>query len=284
MKARHPWFWILGALLVGCGDDDGGQSDVSISFAATVGSVTAACGASYDGLGTANSTVQLKDMRFYVTNVRLAGAEGEVEVTLDADGQWQDGRVALLDFEDGSGLCAGSGDSATNTTVRGTAPSGSYDEIAFDIAVPFELNHLDITAGAPPLDRTAMYWAWSIGYKFFRVDFDVDGTAWNVHLGSHGCPAPDMTSPPTGECERQNKVTIRLSNFDPDGDVVRLDLAALVATSDITANTDMTAFGCQSFPNDTAECTTVYPTLGLDWDSGDCVNGCAGQSVFSVQP
>lgn len=277
--------WLLVALLVGCGDDDGlGAKTVEISFAAAVGAQAAACGASYADLGTTDATAQIKDLRFYVTNVRLAGTDGEVEVTLDADGLWQDGRVALLDFEDGTGLSAGSGDSAMNTTVRGTAPSGGYDQLAFDIAVPFDLNHLDITAGAPPLDRTAMYWAWAIGYKFFRVDFDVDGTAWNVHLGSHGCPAADMMSPPTAACERQNKATVRLTNFDPDSDVVSLDLAALVATSDITANTDMTAFGCQSFPNDTAECTTVYPTLGMDWDSGDCVSGCAGQTVFSVQP
>lgn len=267
-----------------CGDDDNNEQSYEFEFAAMVGTEVAACGTTYDNVGTTDASAQIKDARMYVSNVRLMGADGEVPLALDADGEWQDGTVALLDFEDGSGLCSMSGNAAMNTMVRGTAANQDFTGIKFDIAVPFELNHLDVAAAEPPLDVTPMYWAWAIGYKFLRVDFDVEGTAWNVHLGSHGCStAPDMTSPPTAECDRPNKATVTLTGFDPTMDVVKFDLGALVAESDITANTDMTAFGCQSFPNDTAECSTVYPTLGLDWDSGDCVSDCASQSVFAVE-
>ena len=42
------------------------------------------------------------------------------------------------------GTCAG-GTTATNTSIRGTYPAGSYTGIKFTVGVPFDLNHLDST-------------------------------------------------------------------------------------------------------------------------------------------
>lgn len=56
-------------------------------------------------------------------------------MTLDQDGAWQLGDLALLDFEDASGACA-NGTAGMNTTLRGTVPEGEYTGLSFTIGVP----------------------------------------------------------------------------------------------------------------------------------------------------
>lgn len=283
--ARNLLVVTLATFALACGDDDGGgDSTYSISFAATVGSEAAACGTSYDNIGTGNATVELKDLRFYVSNVRLLDGTTEVPLALADDGTWQDGTVGLVDLEDGTGGCD-MGTSATNDTIMGTAATAEYTGVVFDLAVPFAQNHLDVAAAEAPLDNSAMYWAWAIGYKFMRVDFDVNSGAarWNVHIGSHMCVSDAMDQPPAEECARPNRAEIRLTSFNPMSDTIKVDVNALVANSDLMANTTDTAFGCQSFPNDATDCGPVFTSLGLDFASGGCTGNCANQSVFSVE-
>lgn len=274
------------ALTPACGDDGGGgDGDTEIEFRVEVGDATAACGQSYDNLGANGDSAQIKDMRMYVSRVRLIGADGEVPFQLSSSGDFQDGQVALLDFEDGSAGCSDTGDGRTNTSIVGTVPAGEYTGIAFDVGVPFAINHEDVTAAAAPLNVGEMYWAWAIGHRFLRVDLDVNNGAnrWNIHTGSTMCGTPDMMTPPTAECTRPNRAEISLDNFTLGTSVVVLDIAPLVADSDITANVDGTAFGCQSFPDDSDECTNLYPNLGMDFSTGACANGCADQSAFRVE-
>src|SRR5690606_25468578 len=86
-------------------------------------------------------------------------------------GLWQHENLALLDFEDKTGACA-NGTTPTNTSVRGTVPPGSYVGLAFDVGVPAALNELDAASSETPspLNLTAMYWSWTTGYKYLRVD------------------------------------------------------------------------------------------------------------------
>jgi uncharacterized repeat protein (TIGR04052 family) len=289
---------LLAAVLLSagaCGDDAGGGADaapadangqaVAIRFAAKVGDLDAACGgAVYTDLGTAGASVTINDFRFYVSNLRLRSGTDEVPVALDQDGTWQYMDVALLDFEDGTAGCATGGNSATNDTVRGTVPPGSYDGIAFDLGVPYELNHQELTALPSPLNVAAMYWAWALGHKFLRVDLSVQGGgAWNVHLGSTECDSPSPPSaPPANGCNKPNRPRITLAGFDPARDTIVLDLARLVEQSDLSANAG-SAPGCQSFPSDADDCTPLFPSLGLDFGTGDCVDGCAGQRAFRVE-
>lgn len=309
-KFLRPLFLIPALTLAGaCGDDGGGAPDaagidasavdaavdaappdsggqvVNIDFAVKVGAEDASCGAAvYEDLGTASTAVTLDDIRFYVSSVSLLSGDDEVPVALEQDGTWQYMDVALLDFEDGTAGCATNGNELMNTRVVGTVPPGSYDGIAFDLGVPYELNHEDLTAVPSPLNVAAMYWAWAIGRKFLRVDFAVqDGDGWNVHLGSHMCDSPSPPSdPPATGCGKPNRARIVLSDFDPASDTVVLDLAELVASSDLSADGGGTP-GCQSFPDDEDDCTPLYPRLGLDFATGDCVDDCAGQSVFRVE-
>jgi uncharacterized repeat protein (TIGR04052 family) len=282
-----------GALLVACGDDGHnhdhadatpGDATYQVQFAANVNGAAAACGSSYDNVGTSNATVSLHDLRFYVTDVRLLSGTTETPLVLSDDDEWQDGEVVLIDLEDGTGDCATDGTSATNAMAVGTAADATYDGIAFTVGVPFDSNHADVTGAEPPLDVVPLYWAWAIGHKFTKIDFDVNSGAarWNVHFGSTMCDTPAMDQPPTAECARPNRIEIALTGFDPTADTVNIDIGALVADSDLAANTDMTAFGCQSFPDDGTDCTPIYSNMGLDFTTGACTTDCSDQSVFSV--
>ncbi|MEO1084704.1 MAG: MbnP family copper-binding protein, partial [Acidobacteriota bacterium] len=70
-----------------------------------------------------------------------------------------------------------------------------------------------------------------------------------THFGSTGCESPAITSPPAEPCARPNRVTVTLADFDPAGDVVALDLAALVDGIDITTSVPRPP-GCMSGPAD----------------------------------
>lgn len=274
---------LIGTLpLAACGDDDidtvntGEPTALVVEFAGAVGSEEFDCSRSYGGIGTTGSTIEPLDFRFYVTAVQLLTADGSAyDVELDDDGLWQNGQVALVDFEDGSGTCA-NGTPATNRFVRGTAPKLRYTGIRFELGVPRALNHEDASSAASPLNLTALFWSWNAGYKFLRADSRTAGLpAFNVHLGSTGC----QTTGRTTTCVRSNRPLVELDGFDPDTSVVVADLAALLAGSNVDANQADTAPGCMSGPTD-PECNPVFERLGLDLTSG---SPSAGQTFFRLR-
>jgi len=257
---------------------------VEIRFAAEMDGNPFSCAQAYEGIGATGSTVEVADYRLFVTNVRMIGADGsETPITLDQDGIWQFQDVALLDFEDGSGTCV-NGTSPMNTTLRGTVPEGDYTGLAFDIGVPFGLNHGDPTLAASPLNLTAMFWNWQGGYKFIKLDMATSGLAldavqtagdhagqpadaprargWSLHLGSTGCASESRTTPPTEACANPNLVAVRLDGFDPETNVVVIDPAPVLAEANVDFNTPDTSPGCMSFENDD-DCIPVMARLGL---------------------
>ncbi len=265
-----------------------GMLDVTLSFAARVGSETAACGQSYDNVGLSNATVTLRDIRFYVSNIRLVDIDSnEMPLTLVQDGAWQHENVVLLDFEDGTGECSEGTTSETNTSVVGTVPMGTYTGIRFDVGVPFELNHVDPATAPAPLNDAAMFWVWASGYKFMKIEFTNENAepdnGWFVHLGSQDCTSKAPTEAPTEACSRPARPAIALENFDAATNTIVLDLAALVIGEDVNADTEESSPGCMSFAADAAECDALFPALGLSWDTGDCTDSCSAQTVFSVE-
>jgi len=286
--SRKAFKNLTGLLLVVAGCVEPGPPDetksVNLKFAAVVGDAQATCGQVFGELGTTDAHAEFLDLRFYVSDVRLVNAAGqEVPLTLTQDGRWQHDNVALLDFENATGKCADGGTVNVRTEVTGTVPAGDYTGVAFDIGVPFDLNHSDLAAAPAPLNVSALFWSWSIGYKFIRVDLETDdGQLWNMHLGSTGCTTDGPGFPPVSACARPNRPRITLAEFDPDHDTILFDVQALLAASDLHQDTPDSSAGCQSFPNDENECTHLFPNLGIDFESGRCVNDCTSQSVFRV--
>jgi uncharacterized repeat protein (TIGR04052 family) len=269
----------------------GAEQAVTINFAARIGDKPARCGESYPGVGTSGATIMLQDFRIYVSEVRLLAADGrEVPLKLTADNQWQNDKVALLDFENATGNC--NGNAPMNTAIRGTAPAGQYTGVVFEIGVPYELNHKDPTLAAAPLNYSALTWPWRIGYKFTTIDFDtaskpaapaassmpgMAASGFSIHLGSTDCGAGSPTTPPTSPCANANRPTYRLDGFDLRQQTVALDLGALLAATDVTINAPNSASGCMAFPNDD-DCIAIMDRFGLSFRG----KATAGQKFVSA--
>jgi len=250
--------------------DTDGEQAVTLTFDARFGSQPAACGQAADGVGTSGSSVELQDLRFFVHGVELVTADGDaVAVSVEDDGAWQSGGVALLDFEDATGKCA-NGSSQLNSAVTGTVPAGEYTGVRFVLGVPAELNHEDPTVAPSPLNLTAMHWSWQGGYKFMRMDLSTEGLpeGWFFHLGSTGCEA-DESGTITG-CASPNRVDVELE-MDPDSQVVVVDFAALLAGSDVDTDSGG-AQGCMSGPDD-PECPPLLDRVGVS----------GAQALFSAE-
>lgn len=258
---------VTALLASACGDEDDPSQDeplnLSIAFKPMVGSQAFACGQTYTGLGTTGTGFQPSDFRLYVHNVRLVSEQGqEVPVTLTDDGAWQKEGVALLDFENKTGLCS-NGTEATNDRLVGTAPAGSYAGLRFTVGVPFEQNHQDASTAGAPLNVSTLFWGWAGGYKFIRLEGRTTGlpNGHILHLGSTEC----QTSGPNQvtSCQKGNRFEVDLAGFDPEQSrPVVLDVAALYAGSNLDTNQAQTPPGCMSAETD-QDCAPIFQRLGL---------------------
>jgi uncharacterized repeat protein (TIGR04052 family) len=236
---------------------------VAIAFRAVVGERPFACGQSYAGIGIGNSTFTPSEFRMFVHDVHLVTRSGQrVPLTLEQDGRWQNGDLAMLDFEDGSGPCS-NGSPDLRTTITGTAPEGEYVAVEFQIGVPFARNHGDLAAQPAPLSVTRMFWSWNSGHKFIRLDGrTATNKNWVLHLGSTGCTPSDAANAPPTSCAQRNAVPLRLAGFDPARDEIVADVAALYRESNLEDNQPQTAAGCMSGPTD-RDCGPIFRALGL---------------------
>ncbi|MGB1699371.1 MAG: MbnP family copper-binding protein [Nannocystaceae bacterium] len=273
------------------GDDsddgmEGGMSQtVTLEFRAAVNGADFACG-DVSGIGLTGETVQLDGLRMFISDLKLAGADGElVDAPIIADDTWAQERVGLLDFEES---CGDAGSAGTNASVEVTVPTGEYTGIQFQLGLPFDLNHSDASSpdAAAPLNNAAMFWNWQGGYKFLRLDMKTGAdaaTAWNVHLGSTMCMSDTAVTPPTTECGRPNLPTITLDDFNPTTQTIVFDVGVLLEGTDVTMDAMGTPPGCFAMPPDEAECTDIFSRLGMDFATGACADNCAGQQAFSVE-
>ncbi|NVB37491.1 metallo-mystery pair system four-Cys motif protein [Pseudenhygromyxa sp. WMMC2535] len=273
------------------GETEAGETDtgeegraVELSFAAAVAGEPAACGTTYEGVGSSASAVEIQDLRFFVSEIELLDAEGSATaLTLEQDGLWQYENIALLDFEDGTSACADAGTTEINDTVVGTVPEGDYVGLRFVLGVPFEYNHLDVDLAPSPLNVASMFWAWQSGYKFARVDLRVgdEGDAWFWHQGSTGCESGASEEAPSDACARSNRLSVEFADFDPASQRVVFDVGALLSNIDLTTDGGG-APGCMSGVDD-PECTPLFTELGLDLTTGTCVSDCSDQALFHVE-
>ncbi len=256
-----------------------GSQAVTIHFAAREGDVPARCAESLGSLGAEGGVAKLRDLRYFVHDVRLVTADGvEAPLELDQDGVWQLHNLALLDFEDATGACE-RGTPATHEVVTGKVPPGAYTGVRFKIGVPFELNHGDPTESPPPLDTSSLYWGWGEGFMFLQVatmttppSGDPDN-AYVLALASMGCEG----DPRHGEvvsCSLPNRPAIELSDFDHATQAIVLDLPALLEGTKL-----LSEHGCASGP-DTAQCGPLFARFGIDYATGAV--SPATQTVFRI--
>jgi len=313
-------------LLSACGGGDAepaGPRAIEIEFAAVAGTTPVSCATeSIASLGTTNANGRLQDLRFYVSNAKLIRADGtEVALTLPANDNWNatvgSNTVTLIDLENRTGACKGTAD--TNTTLKGTVPAGDYVGVTMTLGVPFALNHTDQGAGVDVTPNVinngvhpGMAWAWASGRKFTKIELtDVlaaaaTGTAgkwkdavFNVHIGSTNCTGTNPAAGLVDQCTEPNRATLRLATFNPATQKIHVDVRALLADNDVTANVSGPT-GCMSGLTD-FECTGVFKALQMGFNGaaaagatytigkvGDAtnyglpINGSAAQTVFKV--
>ena len=239
------------------------QEDIRIEFVARIGAAAASC---------STSNTALSDLRFYVSNPALVGADGaRTPLKLAANGRWQQADLALLDFENGEGACA-NGTPDTNTALLGQVPAGDYRGLEFTVGVPFERNHADPLAARPPLDDSTMHWHWRSGYKFLRVGVATPDDGYWAHIGSAACQG---TVQAISGCDAPNRIAVNLPEFAPGDDVV-VDLIAFLR---IAVEDDDLIGNCSSGPAEMS-CIKAFAALGLDFGEHKAL---ADQQLFRTQ-
>ncbi len=249
------------------------QKTVTIEFEARLGNEPIDCETAVDG-------VAMTDLRFYVMGPVLVfgpRADGSSELLgaleIPENGRWQQEGLALIDLENGQGACR-NGTSETNALLEITAPSGEYDRISFVVGVPFERNHADPLAAAPPLDDSTMHWHWRSGYKFLRAGFETDDDGFWMHIGSAACEGTVQNI--TG-CQFGNRTSVDFYGYQM-GDTIVFDFAPLVAAIDTS---DAEPTDCSSGPGE-ASCAEPFRLLGLS-EPGPASSGPQAQILFRAE-
>jgi len=239
------------------------QQSVTLNFAAVVGTQPLDCESTYSD-AIAGTRFALKDLRFYVSEISLIDAAGNLHaMTLEEDNAWQGDGVALLDFEDGTGSCSNATPD-TRTSITGSVAAGEYTGIVFTIGVPEALNHVNPVEQTGPLANVALHWSWMMGYKHFQLEGSLNESGLVLlHLGSKGCSG----NPPSDfACSISNRPRVELVGANPLSTPVVLDLAALLADS-TPVDDEVFCMAEQS-----SACEELLGTLGLDMASGDPIS------------
>lgn len=262
------------ALVAACG----GDRTYDLQFRALAHGEPLRCNTVFSDIGSTSSTVELQEAKLYIYDPQLIRHDGvATPLVLEQDQRYQLDRLALLDFEDGTGACAG-GDAETRTFVRGTAPDDDYVGIRFQIGVPEELNHLDAATAPAPLNQPGMWWSWKGGFKYIRLDVTTRGNpTYYLHMGATSC---DGTPSGGFTCASGNVTEVELSGFDLDESAVAFDIAKLWSDLDLDHQIDEqtdSVQGCMAFAGD-PECPAVFTKLGLDIDG----TSNRGQTLFTV--
>lgn len=286
------------ALLAACGggSDEPTPQAVEITFSAVAGNDPVNCASTLTGLGNTATTANIKDLRFYIANVKLVTAAGaEVPVTLGANSDWNttlgSDSVTLIDLEDKTGACAGT--TATNAVIKGTVPGGTYTGIKMTLGVPLALNHTDQGSPATPAVinnavHPGMAWSWAGGRKFAKIE--ATNATWaaptfNIHLGSTGCVGTNPAAGQVSSCDKPNRLDFGFAAFNPATQKIAVDVKALLLGQDVTVNAAGPT-GCMSGPTD-PECGEVFKALAIDWKAdgtgtGKTVGNGSSQAVFKV--
>lgn len=107
------------------------------------------------------------------------------------------------------------------------------------------------------------------------------GAGFAVHLGSTGCQPG--SGPQPSLCLQPNRAEIFLERYALDQDLITVDLAALVQSSQLAVNAPNTPPGCMSSPDD-GDCQGIMQNLGLPFGaSAEQAHAGGTQTVFQVQ-
>jgi uncharacterized repeat protein (TIGR04052 family) len=300
---------VVGLLIVfsACEEDDKQvmeaphMHDFTVRFAAVDSVIEVGCGDTIGNLGPGGTaSIEISDLRFYVSNIRLYDAAGDLlAMTFDSN-EFQyatdEGNVALIDLTDSSaGACAGDGitypegTARTNSVITGMVDGHEIARVTFDVGIPQLLMKdviADNTAEGAPSPLAEMHWSWAYAYRFFVMNFVVhdgasDGEGY-LHIGSNDCGG-DGTKALTDRdaCGKVNAAAVSL-DLDPERDKILIDIRALLAGLDMLVDNGGTAVtGCECHSSATQpDCATVFANFGIDQATGSATANL--NTIFKV--
>lgn len=229
---------MLLALLAACTTPG---TPLTLTITPMAGAAPLRCGEPVD---VAGRRVTLRDLRWFVHDVEVVGADGIAHPLDLTPTDWQHAGAALLDHED----ACHNGTAVLHDTLEGrTYAQAPYQAVRLAVGLPPELNHADPLTLEPPLTTTSMHWGWRQGFKYVRFDFVQDDVPTRVHVGATGCEGP-MGAVST--CAQRNLGSLVLPLH---GTTAQLDLGpALAATTD----------GCMAGPGESS-CDPWYEAFGV---------------------
>ncbi len=246
---------------------------LTLEVGAGFGAQNFSCRASVPDVGATGLTVRPTDLRLFVHGLTFVLPSGdEAPWTLDSN-DWQANGVAFIDHEDGVEACA-DGTTATNTTVTGTVELPDALERAtlrFFLGLPFDVSKLPLATAPTALADADVFISTTQGRARFQLDLVPQGgpAAWPVRILATGCPpGSDDTQ---ASCTSENIAAVEVPNVDLANPAVRMDLQALLADINLSANAAAvqpgggvieTPLGCQSTLTDT-DCQQVFESYGL---------------------
>ena len=248
--------------LAACGSAVSPGGPFALGFDITANGTALRCGEPMTDIGRSGDQVRPKDARFFLHGLTFLDADGgTIPTTIDDDGVWQDGDVALIDGANTDGACDGS--EATRDVVEGSHDAGDIAAVRFTVGVPPERNHLDAATAPAPLNTPGMFWSWAGGFKYVRVEGSTaDKPDLTVHLGASACAGGVVEG---YACANDHLAQITIEGLtDPNLDRVAFDVGALLAGLDLSApRADGDSVdGCMSFTGD-PECPAIYGALGI---------------------
>ena len=205
-------------------------------------------------------------LRLFVSDLALVDADGDAVALVLDESPWQDATTALVAL----------GGQRENPVVAGRVPNGHYEAIEFLLGIPFDRNHGNPLLAQSPLNVPSMFWTWQSGYKFVRLDI---ANEWSFHLGSTGCLSASAVRPPGTPCRQPNLARIRLPSESPGTGTIVIDLDALLAHVETPLEGN-----CMEAYAASAACRGLMANLGMDPDTGLCLDDCEGQTVFRFAP
>ncbi len=256
------------------------QRELTLAIGAGFGGQNFSCRASVPDVGASGLTVRPTDLRLFVHGLSFVLPSGdEAAWTLDTN-DWQSNGVAFIDHEDGVEACA-EGTIATNTTVSGVVelPEGlERATLRFSLGLPFDISKLPLASAPTALADADLFISTTQGRARFQLDLVPQGgpARWPVRILATGCPPGGDDA--QAACTSENIAAVEVPDVDLTNPAVRMDLSALLADIDLSANAVAvqpgggvieSPFGCQSTPTDT-DCQQVFESYGLgsttpDW-------------------
>ncbi|WP_448548874.1 MbnP family copper-binding protein [Thalassotalea fusca] len=195
---------------------------------------------------------QVEQIQFFISDLSIKDHHNQWHQLEFESGQFQSENVALLSLMCEQGNVA---EQNLQLALTSNIVPADISEIAFDLGVPFDLNHQNPLTQPSPLNEASMFWVWRTGHKFMRVEMNNSNDAWWFHLGSTGCSSASPVRSPVESCRQPNRFRYHIATNTHEPINIHFALDALLSNMPLNERNS-----CQSEP-DNASCHALFSNV-----------------------